>query len=276
VTTTWHAGAELLDRYAASGLDDVLAASVEAHLIRCAHCREALGRTSQAATLHASLGRIWERVEDRVDPIERGLIERLLTRAGVPEHSSRLLAATRSLRFSWFAAMAVALGFAVFAARAGSMGLLLFLVVAPLVPLAGVAVAYGPGVDPAYEVGVAAPMRSFRLLLVRSTSVLVTSLTLAGIASLALPQLDWSAAAWLLPSLGLTLSSLALSTYIGPVRAATGVGGVWILGVLGAEAVSSATLAAFRGTGQLVFIGVAVGAAAILAGRSQSVERGRA
>jgi hypothetical protein len=38
--------------------------------------------------------------------------------------------------------------------------MLLFLVMAALLPVAGVAAAYGPGVDPAYDVGRASPCRA--------------------------------------------------------------------------------------------------------------------
>ena len=104
------------------------------------------------------------------------------------------------------------LAFAVWAARGDQQGVYWFLVLAPMLPLAGVAAAYGQGVDPTYEVGLAAPMRSFGLLLIRAVAVLVTTTVIAGLAALALPGLQWTAAAWLLPSLGLTLASLALAT----------------------------------------------------------------
>jgi hypothetical protein len=93
--------------------------------------------------------------------------ERLLVRLGVADHTARLLAATPALRGSWLLAVAVTLAFAVLAAwaRPGPDAILAFLCVAPLLPLAGIAVAYGPGIDPTYEIGLAAPLRSFRLLL---------------------------------------------------------------------------------------------------------------
>lgn len=137
---------------------------------------------------------------DELDGVRPGPMERTLVRLGIADHVARLLAATPSLRLSWFAALAVALGFAVSAAYTGAV--VVFLVVAPLVPLAGVAAAYGPGVDPTYEIGLASPMRSYRLLLIRALAVLTASMGLAGAAALALPTLNWSTAAWLLPSLG--------------------------------------------------------------------------
>src|SRR3989304_3576368 len=91
------------------------------------------------------------------------------------------LAAPPSPRLSWFAAETIALGFAVLAANDAArgahpdLGLLVFLVVAALLPVCGVAGAHGPGVGPTYEVGVASPMRMHRLLLIRAAAVLATS-----------------------------------------------------------------------------------------------------
>jgi ABC-2 type transport system ATP-binding protein len=89
-------------------------------------------------------------------------------------------------------AVAAALTFGVAAAHQSSRGLAFFLIVAPMLPLAGVAVAFGPGVDPTYEIGLASPMRSLRLLLVRAAAVLATTAPLAAAAGLLLPVVDWA------------------------------------------------------------------------------------
>jgi len=73
-----------------------------------------------------------------------GRVERTIVRAGVKEHVARLLAATPSLRLSWFCAGTVAIMFTSWVAQTGQRGLLFFLIVAPLLPVAGVAAAYGP------------------------------------------------------------------------------------------------------------------------------------
>ena len=77
-----------------------------------------------------------------------------------------------------------------------------FLVLAALLPLAGVAAAYGPGIDPSYEIGVAAPMSSFHLILVRASTVLASTAALAALAALTLPRVGWTAAAWIVPMSG--------------------------------------------------------------------------
>jgi hypothetical protein len=50
-------------------------------------------------------------------------------------------------------------------------------------------------------------LSSSRLFLDRVIAELATSTVVAGAAALALPGLDWTAAAWLAPSLGLALAT---------------------------------------------------------------------
>jgi hypothetical protein len=271
---SWHADGRLLRLYARGEVDDALASSVEAHLQACETCRSELSAIVPAAPLD----RIWLEVVDSVDAPRRGSFERFLARVGVPDHVARLLAATPSLRLSWLAAVGVALGFAVLATRAARGAgpfepgqLLPFLVVAPLVPLAGVAVAYGPGVDPTYEVGLAAPMRTDRLLLIRTIAVVGTSLVLASLAALGLPGSGWTAA-WLLPSLALCAASLALSTSVAPGWAFGPMAALWIAGVVVAEGLSHEALPLFGASAQVVFAATIVVAGVVLAARRQSFE----
>jgi len=143
-----------------------------------------------------------------------------------------------------------------------------FLIVAPLLPLAGVAAAYGPLVDPAYEISLAAPLGSFRLLVLRALAVVTVTTLIAAAAALALPGLDWTVAAWLLPSLGLTLAALGLATSVGPVASGALVAGTWVFIVLGAWQASGDPLSAFGDAGQLACLGAALaGLAAVLARR---------
>ena len=202
----------------------------------------------------------------------RGPIEAMLVRVGVPDHVARLLAATPSLRVSWFGAAAVALAFSVLAAYGSKGSPMAFLVLAPLLPLGGVAAAFGPGVDPTYEIGLASPMRAHRLLLIRATAVLASTSLLAGIAALTLPGLDWSAAAWVLPSLGLTLATLALATVMRPLWAAGTVAFLWIAAIITTEAVSTTRYAAFHGPGQIGFFALVVVAAPLFARRREHLE----
>jgi hypothetical protein len=263
MSVTWHADRELMGRYVQGGLGDPRAYSLEAHILACSDCRALLAGIVRLDTAdHKRLDGMWAGVVDAVDAPRPGLVERALLRVGVRQHVARLLAATPSLRLSWLVAEALALAFAVLAAYAGRgqsppsgrVSDLLFLAMTPLMPLAGVSVAYGPGIDPTYEIGLASPLRSFRLLLIRSMAVLATSSLIAAAASVALPGLDWTAGAWLLPSLGLTISSLALATFVPPPWAIGGVSFAWIATIVATAAGRGDDYVAFRGPAQLAFV----------------------
>src|SRR5207244_252576 len=112
MTTTWHADEVLLAQYGTGAIDDTRAYSLEAHLLNCPLCRSSLAEYADADVLE----RVWAGVVDALDAPAPGIVERGLLSLGVRGHVARLLAATPSLRFSWFAAEAIALGFAVVAA----------------------------------------------------------------------------------------------------------------------------------------------------------------
>ncbi len=274
--TTWHADTALLSAYASGDLDAARAYSLEAHLLACDRCRAGIGSVSD----HEQLDRMWSEVTETVDAPRPGVVERGLVGIGVRDHVARLLAATPSLRLSWLGAEALALGFAVVAAdsavtEAGrELGMFLFLVVAALLPVGGVAAAYGPGLDPTYEVSLSSPMRSFGLLMIRAAAVLGTSIAIAGLAALALPGWDWAAVAWLLPSLGLTLASLALATRLRPLVAAGTVTFAWVAIALVAAYGTNDRLVIFRGGGQAVFLIVIALSAIVIARRREAFEQG--
>lgn len=276
----WHVDAEAVARYAEGGMDEARSYSLEAHLLACPDCRALVGVVVRGDSMdRLQLDRAWAEILDMVDAPRPGFLERMLLNLGLRQHVARLLAATPSLRLSWVAAQALALAFAVLAAYAGrghaspdGLSDLLFLAVTPLLPLAGVAVAYGPGIDPTYEVGLASPMRSFHLLLVRASAVLITSTVLATGASLTLPGLGWTAAAWLLPSLGLTISSLALATSMPPLWASGSVSFAWIATILATAVGRGDDYVAFRGPAQLVFLSVIGLASLALAKRRETFE----
>jgi class 3 adenylate cyclase len=206
-----------------------------------------------------------------VKDVRLGPVETVLVRVGVPDHIARLLGATTSFRLSWLGATGAALGFSILAAYA-KKDPLIFLMVAPLLPLGGVAAAFGPAVDPTYEIGQACPVRTSRVLLIRATAVLAATSFLAGLASFALPRLDWTATAWILPSLGLTIAALAMATITAPLRAVTTVALLWIVGVITSEILSSVPDAAFRGPGQVAFFALVVVGAPLFAKRREHLD----
>jgi len=272
MSTTWHADPAVLVRYAADDLDDVRASSLEAHLLACDACRTSLASIVPTAELDA----MWCGIEATLDAPQAGLVERGLLALGVHDHVARLLAATPSLRMSWFSAEALALGSAAIAAaharQTSGSWLFVFLVLASLAPVVGVAVAFGPGTDPVYEVGIAAPMRSDRLLFIRTIAVLLASLAIAGVAGLALSGFDRSVALWLLPALGLTLATLVAATWLRPIPAACTVGLGWLVVAAAASAAANDPLAAFHVLAQFAYAAAIGVSLLILAFRHVSYE----
>jgi hypothetical protein len=264
---SWHAEPDLLARYAVGRIDDVSAISVEAHLPSCASCRAALA----SAVDRSRLDRMWGDVIDAADRPQGTFVERILLRLGVPDGIARLAATAPALRPSWIVAIALALASALAMTRVTGPSDLAFLLIAPILPVIGVALAYGPGMDDAYEIGLASPMGGFRLVLVRTVAAVGVSVALAGIASVGLPELGWTVA-WLLPSLALTVLTLALSASMTPVAAAAAVATVWIAGALGAMRLDLEPLSAFRPGGQVVFAAIATGAAAMVFVRRTAYE----
>ena len=201
---TWHVDAEDLRAYSQGELAPPALWSADTHLVACAECRAVLAEVGE------SVDAAWERLDAELDAPRPGLFERLLVRIGVADHTARLLAATPVLRRSWLGAVVAGLVMSVLAAQStGSVTL--FLALAPLLPLAGVALSYGPALDPTCEMAVVSPVHGFRLLMIRTVAVLTAGLALCGLATLALPGLGLRALAWLLPALALTSAGLALS-----------------------------------------------------------------
>jgi putative zinc finger protein len=265
----WHLEPELVRRYVGGTVDPESAASAEAHLMACAACRTLL-------VPHVDTGRtaaIWAEVVDRVDAPRPSLLERALVRLGVGEATARLVAATPTLRGPWLAAIAGVLTFAALAAQSDERWLRAFLVVAPLVPLGGVAVAFASGLDPTREIGLATPYPGLRLLLIRTAAVLAVTVPAALAAGLALPGPSWLAAAWLLPATGLTSAALALTGWLRPVVAIGAVALGW------AGATVPATLqgqagALFGAGAQLGWLALATGGVVwLVAGRNMLMIR---
>jgi len=223
--TEWHLDPAAIRRYAEGAVPLELAASAEAHLMKCAACRGEL--SSSVDTRRSEV--IWQHVVDRVDAPRRSRPERILVRLGVSEATARLLAATPTLRGPWLLAIGGVLALVVWAAQVDERNLAIFLVGAPLGPLAGVAVAFAGGLDPTREIGLAAPYSGLRLLLIRTAAVSTVTVPIVAAAGFALPGSHWLAAAWLLPSAGLTAAALALTGRLTPVAAVGVVAAAWVL-----------------------------------------------
>ncbi|MFC3573241.1 zf-HC2 domain-containing protein [Streptomyces yaanensis] len=256
----WHADADDLRAYARGELQAPRLWSVDTHLVACAPCRRALAEVADPVALETG----WERLDAELDAPRPGVFEALLIRFGVADHTARLLAATPVLRASWLGSVLLVLAMTVISVYAEDSPAL-FLALAPLLPLAGVALSYTPALDPTYELTVVSPLHGFRLLMIRTVAVLTASLGLNGLATLALPAYGLHAMAWLLPALALTATGLALTARLGPVLAPALVSGGWVaLLVVAKLTTTHGTLPPFTGAGQGVAAVVAAVAAALL------------
>jgi hypothetical protein len=221
----WHVDDDLLDTYVdGHAMTPALLASVEAHLERCTTCQARLAPPAD----HVRLDAVWAEITDTLDAPRTWWVERLLLRVGVAPDTARLVAMTPSLQLSWVTATVIVLALALAVAHTGDRGVALFLALAPVLPVAAVALAFGPRTDPLYEVGIAAPYSSFRLLLVRSAAVVAVTFVLALATAALLPSTPLVAAAWLLPALALTCSSLALAGRVDPLVSSVALATSWL------------------------------------------------
>jgi hypothetical protein len=266
--TTWHATDDVLTAFARAPrtLDHTTAASVETHVAACERCRGVVAGAADASLARSS----WDAITDVIDRPRRSLVERVLA-TFLPPHMARLLAATPTLQAAWLAAVVVVAGAAVAATHnLESDGL--FLVLAPLVPLAGVALTFAPAADPAGEAALATPAHGAALVVARTLAVVATSLPVLLVGSLLLPQVDARAVAWLLPALALTAAVTALSTWLTPQAAVAAAAMAWTGAV--------AAVARFDGTawtitrsdlfgsyGQLLFAALFVAAVVVATAR---------
>jgi hypothetical protein len=111
-----------------------------------------------------------------------------------------------------------------------------------------------------------------RLLLLRTVAVVSATLVLSVVAAVTLPGLTWEAAAWLLPALGLTLASLALSTYVAHTTAFGAVAALWIALTIAGAAKPGDALELFDGAGQVAFVAIIAAAAIVLVQRREELD----
>lgn len=268
---TWHAHPDALDAYLRGTLDPARSASVEAHTTSCPQCRATVAELSDPVVLET----MWDGILDVLDARRDPTTVRGLRRIGVPDATARLVAATSAMARGWMVGGALSLALAVVLAVVDG-GATVFLVVAPVVPLLGVAAGYGPALEASREMTVATPCSAFRVLAVRSVAVVVVSIVAGTLLGLALPGSALAAVAWLLPALVLSLAALALLGRLVPIETAAVLTLGWLVTVGALALVRDDELAAFRPGAQLVWAVLAVPAlAAALADRERFETVGR-
>jgi hypothetical protein len=114
----------------------------------------------------------------------------------------------------------------------------LVLLLAPVAPLPGVAIAWSRRHDPAWELVAGTPVAGLAMLLRRTAAVLAVIVPALALAS---SGTGVSLALTLLPCLAFTAATLALGAFFGVRRAAIGLGVAWTLAVV-VPAIGSAHL----------------------------------
>ncbi len=265
---------DLVTEYARGSLTGAVTWSVEAHLPACAACRRVLTAELDQPRLLRNRSVLLTRLAMPAP----GPAERVAGWCGVPSHVWRLLSMVPSLRRPWLAGVVLVLAASVGSARllaatdSRAAALLPFLFLTPLLPLAGVAAAFHPSLDPSADLATAAPISGVWLFCVRSVAVIAASLGPIMLAALTLPGSTWLPLMVVLPALALSMLALAMTTIMGPLRAAVIAGAGWLAVVAGIGLAADSPAATYGRTVQALSLIVVIGAAALLAIRRHTLE----
>lgn len=210
------------------------------------------------------LDRVWIGVAAQVWRRQPGPIERLVGQLLRSPGLARALVTTPSLVLGWVVATALVLGAGVLATHGtGTPYVALF---APAVAGAGIAYAYGPGVDPAWELSGTMPVSDRMVLLVRSLAVFGLNAILGLAASVASGVAVTVTFGWLVPMTAVCALALAAATVArsANVGVAAGLAG-WTITVLSGEAAGGQLTAAITDSVLVLpYCAVAAGCAAIV------------
>ncbi len=265
---SWHLEQHTWEAYAASELDPVTEASVEAHITKCAQCREGARSIVTPATSTA----IWDAVRTSIAEPALPAPLRLLRRLGVPNSDLVAVSAADSLLVSWAAAVGFALLTACLVALAGlsrSTQDSAFLALTPLVPVLAVVMAYD-ALDPLRGVSLVTPYSKLRLALLRATATLSVAVPTTLAVGLLVPGMQNLAFVWLLPSLGLTTGTLALLTWVAAPAAGALVASTWV-GLVITLRYGWDVLVIASAPGQLACVGLAALGGALLLVRTSTL-----
>jgi hypothetical protein len=220
---------------------------------------------------HEVVDRAWIAVRAHVETPRASLPERLVRGFGVPSETARVLVAVPAFRGAWLLGLFVVTLFAGLAAMLGEYGVALFLIVAPLAPVAGVAASFGGDADPCHELVTVTPYSGLRMLLLRTAGVLATSIPVALVAGLALPGPAWVGVAWLAPAAAGVALTLLLAPVLGSTATATTLAACWSAAVVSTTRLGD-PVEVVEPTMQLAFAALTLLAISALAVRHPSLE----
>jgi hypothetical protein len=217
-----------------------------------------------AAPGDVDLGRVWIGVASQVWRRDPGWLERLAGRLLRSPGLARALLTTPSLLLPWLIASFAVLG----AGAAATLGTdqPVVALVAPGVAAAGIAYAYGPGIDPAWELSQSMAVSDRMVLLVRVLAVFAVNAMLGLAASAASGAAAGITFGWLVPMTAVSALALAAATLARSANAgvAAGVAG-WTITVLAAQAATGQYTTAVTDSALLLpYLAFAAGCAAIV------------
>jgi hypothetical protein len=197
------------------------------------------------------LDRVWLAVAAEVWRRRTGPLERVAGRVLRSPGLARALAATPSLLVSWLIATVVVV--AIGLAATLTTGTAYVPLLAPAVAGAGIAYAYGPGVDPAWELAGSMAVSDRMVLLVRASVVFGLNAVLGLAASIASGTAATVTFGWLVPMAAVCALALAAATLSGSanVGVAAGLCG-WAIVVLGSRAATGSLDAAVTASSLVV------------------------
>ncbi len=195
------------------------------------------GQEWNGAPPDIDLGRVWRAVATEVWRRQPSWLELRAARWLDSPGLARALLTTPSLLVAWLISTVVVL--AVGAVATVGTGLPLVALLAPAVAGAGIAYAYGPGTDPAWELSCSMAVNDRMVLQVRALAVFAVNAAL-GLAASAASGLAASVTfGWLVPMAAVSALALAAATVArsANVGVAAGMAG-WAITVLAAQASS--------------------------------------
>jgi hypothetical protein len=216
--TAHHPDERLLRRYERG--DDIAADelwAVESHLENCAPCRGRLAPDPLAAHAWADLAALVDRTP-QMPPARSWL-----------RHFSHWVSPVAG---PWLAMIVLVTATAVVLDQLVSLArgeISLVLLIAPVLPVLGVAASWGRGLDPAHELTAATPRAGLPLVFRRTAAVLAVVVPGLLVASL---LTGTALTHWLLPCLAFTTATLALGGLVGITRAALTLIAAWAAGVV--------------------------------------------
>ncbi len=225
------------------------------------------------APADVDLERVWAAVAAQVWRREPGLPERGLARLLRSPGLARALLSTPSLLVPWLIASGVV--FAAGALATIGTGTPWVPLLAPAIAGAGIAYAYGPGVDPAYELSMSMAVSDRMVLLARVLAIFFIDAVLGLAASAFSATAAGLAFGWLVPMTAVSGLALAVAVVASSANAGMAAGaGLWAMAVLGGQAAAGQPDAAVSDRWLYVpYLIIAAGCAAVVLIRTAQPRR---